>query len=396
VKPRLLVVEDVKVQLEGIERDLSQIEVDKRKRYAIEGFIVDTADSANTATSLLNEAVKCRIPYDIMLLDLSLPREDDGRADDPGLGLEILDLARRTGAVKSIIVVSAFSEYKNVASAFRAGAIDFIAKVYTREDLQNRVLECWGGVLLKETIQILEERFRTLFPHAERGLAHRFSGCFSKFVQSLVAEVEKLESDLGGRLGLDMEKDAQDPLVRRLTSIESSVTDARREWAGLQEKPKGEDEAPQAVVVENLLDKIVEGLLPYLTLKRVEIVKPQQGTTRVLTFQQDVRTVLTEIIVGGLGEHMDHSEPSGKFAISVESKGRYAEVRFVDDLAPVLGDIAEAINRGNAINPDTKFGRAWGLSVVQDAALRGGGRLEVKPKADGNVITYLIPLAQHA
>jgi hypothetical protein len=212
----------------------------------------------------------------------------------------------------------------------------------------------------------------------------------------VVSEVEKLESDLGGRLGLDMEKDAQDPLVRRLTAIERSVTDARKEWADLQNELIGKDEDPHEAVVDDLLDKIVEGLLPCLTLKRIEIVRPQKGTTRVLTFQEDVRTVLTEVILGGLSEHPDHCGTAGKFEISVESKERYAEVRFVDNLAPLLGETAETINRGNAINPDGKFGRAWGLSVVQHAALRGGGRLKVERKADGNVITYLIPLAQHA
>jgi hypothetical protein len=250
-------------------------------------------------------------------------------------------------------------------------------------------------LLAQDSAQILEERIRTLVPHAERGLAHRFGGCFSRFVQSVVAEAEKLESDFGYRLGLDMQRDPHDPLIRRLAALEKSVTERRRDWIELQKELAGEDKGPQEAVFEDMLDKIVERLLPCLTLKRVDIVKPREGTTRILTFDEDVRTVLTEMMLGGLSELPDHSEPPGDFEISVSNREQYAEVRFVDNLVPLPGDLAETINHGNAVSPDGKFGRAWGLSVVQHAALRGGGRLVVEPRTDGNIITYLIPLAQH-
>ena len=38
--------------------------------------------------------------------------------------------------------------------------------------------------------------------------------------------------------------------------------------------------------------------------------------------------------------------------------------------------------------------RAWGLSVAQQVALRGGGRLIVEPLEGGNLITYRVTLAQ--
>jgi hypothetical protein len=40
------------------------------------------------------------------------------------------------------------------------------------------------------------------------------------------------------------------------------------------------------------------------------------------------------------------------------------------------------------------LGRAWGLSIVQQVALRGGGQLEVTPnKLQGNIICYKIQTA---
>jgi hypothetical protein len=65
-----------------------------------------------------------------------------------------------------------------------------------------------------------------------------------------------------------------------------------------------------------------------------------------------------------------------------------------DDLEPISAQSADRINRGTEIVQDMKLGRAWGLSIVQQVALRAGGQLEVKPgKLQGNLITYKIQTA---
>jgi CheY-like chemotaxis protein len=382
------------VQLEGIEQDLKYIGEDKRRRYGIEEIVVTTAASKNSAEALLKEAKAPGMPYDIMLLDLSLPREDHGKPEPAGLGLEILDLARRTGTVKSIVVVSAYTEYKTVASAFRAGAIDFIAKVYTREDLQNRVLACWHSVLLREAPRAFENRIKTLVRWAEEFFPHRFTPCFSRLLQSVVHEVEGMSADFAERLGLDWDKDSQDPLVRRLSTIVKAVDEAKKEWTGLQPALERATTTPHETILEELLEGIVNALAPCMILKCVEVKGLPRGRTRVLSFQDDVEFALKEIILGGMIALPDHGE-STSLDISVTANERQAEVRVTDSTLPVRGEAAESINCGDTVERGDDFGREWGLSVVQHAALRGGGRLIVEPKSDGNMITYLIPLAQH-
>lgn len=71
-----------------------------------------------------------------------------------------------------------------------------------------------------------------------------------------------------------------------------------------------------------------------------------------------------------------------------------AKIQFRDNFEPIQGQLAEQINRGDNIAPRDGQWRAWGLSVVQHIASRGGGRLEVQPLEDGNLITYRVTLAQ--
>ncbi|MGZ8845797.1 MAG: hypothetical protein ACXW3C_04975, partial [Pyrinomonadaceae bacterium] len=56
----------------------------------------------------------------------------------------------------------------------------------------------------------------------------------------------------------------------------------------------------------------------------------------------------------------------------------------------------QAINSGQRIIPDANFGRAWGLSVAQHVAMRGGGELKLTSKRGKNIVTYYIPLAEYA
>ena len=395
MNPRLLVVEDEESQVRAIKTTLRVISESQKKAYGISDFSVDVARWAAKARAALKQAVSCSNPYDILLLDLELPEDERAGFKDTKKGLEILTIARETNAARSIIVVSRFRDFDNVAPAFRGGAVDFIAKGYTEGDFQGRLLTCWDQLLAKDSARLLDERIKTLVPHAERVLTHRFSACFSQFIQSIVSEAEGVKTEIRERFDLDTNRDSQDSLVRRLIAIEKSIKAAKSQWTDLQARLGNEDGGPGKVVVETVIEEITNAQFPCLIVKGAVVNRPQAGETRVLTFYDDVRAVLGEIILGGLSELADHCKARKEFEISVESDERYAKVRFKDNLEP-LDETATTINQGYPVSLNRKFGRAWGLSVVQHAALRGGGRLIVKPKTGGNVITYLIPLAQNA
>jgi CheY-like chemotaxis protein len=397
VKTRVLLVEDIDHQLGALRKDIQLIPEDQRHTYGIDDFDIEEASCANEALQKLAKAKTDDRPYDVLVLDLGLPL-NKGDIERPQNGYKVLEMVKQSGAAKGVIVLSVFSHYSYVVDAFHGGAIDFIEKEFPlRDKIQERVLRNLASVFAGESNHILEERIKDLIPYAEKGLAHRFTATFSTLINSITHAASEIEKYARERYGLDNERDAQDALIRQLREHRESVSKARQEWANLQAQLATGDEIPQVEVIEDLLSGINADLLPCLTVKKTNLHfdLSQSGKSPVLTFQQDVRAVLKEIIIGGLSE-LPNYHGSQIIKVMVETNNTRAVVRFEDELKPILKADADAINEGYSIVPDPKFGRAWGLSVAQHIALHGGGELIVEPKDHGNIITYRIPLANHA
>jgi hypothetical protein len=135
-------------------------------------------------------------------------------------------------------------------------------------------------------------------------------------------------------------------------------------------------------------------LLPCLIVKNVTFTCGDGSAADVLTFEDDVRGVLREIVAGALETLPDYDEIEHPINIKIGSESGQVKVSFMDSLKPISGEDAKKINEGSNISPHRRFGREWGLSVVQNIAIRGGGRLEVEPQVQGNVVTYFIPSAR--
>jgi response regulator of citrate/malate metabolism len=400
MKPRVLIVEDAELQLRGVKNDLDAISIDRRRELGIDHFVSDLAGTADEAERFFNQSHGS--PYDLLLLDLGIPRGkgDPERAEN---GQQLLITARRTGAAKEVIVISAFNEVSQVARTFRSGAVDFIAKPYTTKALQAQVTDCWKRLLSKESMQILgEERINYLAPHAEKGLENRFTICFSNLVRAVSQSAEDIEMHMRERYGLDRIKDSQEALFKYLKLHEDSVAQARREWVALQTSLLPQNEAPRIEILETLLMRIQQELLPCLIVKNVTLEPLDEGATQVLAFGDAVHAVLKEIIVGGIAVLPDYNETRNSIRVKIESADGQTRVSFTDQLPPLLTQDAKEINQGVLPHklplwfqhrPHQRFERAWGLSVAQDIAVRGGGRLEIKPLAHGNVVTYFVPLA---
>jgi hypothetical protein len=120
---------------------------------------------------------------------------------------------------------------------------------------------------------------------------------------------------------------------------------------------------------------------------------------RILSFKDAFRNnasmIIREILTGGLSETKEADLSTlPEVIVNIEKKTGMAEISFRDGFSPIPADQAEQITKGEIIPPRDGQWRAWGLSVAQHIALRGGGRLIVEPLEDGNLITYRVTLAQ--
>jgi CheY-like chemotaxis protein len=387
IKPRVLVVEDQVNQWQAVEVALKI--TDSRKELGLDSFVPQFARNVKEAETLLAQ----NSPYDFLLLDLGIPRAD-GEPDFANNGQELLERVQREGEAKQVIVISIWFVVDQVARAFRSGAVDFVAKPFTTDQLQAQVIKCWKHLLVKESTRLLEkERISELIEYAEKGLAHRFTTCFSSIVRTVAHTSEDIEQYVQERYGLDRKKYFEDLFFTYLNSQDDSISKAKRDWAALTAPLQSPNESSGSAKVETLLKGVHESVLPCLIVKKITLEFFDEGATEILTFEDDVHAVLKEMILGAASKLPDFNEVKQVIEIKVENADGQVKLRCSDLLEPIAPDLAKSINEGSTISPALRFGREWGLSVVQHIAMRGGGRLEIEPQAAGNIITYLIPSA---
>lgn len=393
----ILIVEDETP--EDFKDFITEVSPARLESVGISKFVVDTASTLEKAMNLLSRRI--RSPYNIVLLDMLLPGHSTGEVETGGFltqepdlkyrGFKILSFINETKAAEDVIIISAYPE--NMLEIFRRGASDFVEKPFEPEELQDRVLVCWSRLLLKKSRRVFDERISGLVPYAEKGLAYRFAICFSDLTRAVADGREDIERYMQERYGLDRQKDAHDFLFKSLAWQEESVAKAKGEWEALRSSLISPDETPRKKTVESILRSIHESLLPCFIVKRVELEVGGESTSSVLTFEDDVHAVLKEILVGAMTQLQDHGDERQTIEVNVEPEDGQVKVSFSDRLEPISPDDAMKINEGLSIAPRQRFGRVWGLAVVQHVARRGGGHLEVTPHAGGNVVTYFIPSA---
>jgi len=405
MKLRIIVVEDEKPQAEATRHILRTIGQAEMREVGIDGVEVTLANCAADARHHLQRAVEDKKPFDIALLDLGLP-ENNGESESADQGLSILNFVRELKAAHDVIIVSVFTELdRYVGPAFRLGASDFIGKPYNEEEMQARVLKAWSRIRESRRQMILNEMMKAslkeLAPYADKGISYQLGSCFMKFTRQVRRETDELRAALLNQFGLNSPEELPGALAQRLASVENSVSDARDEWKRIQEPFKIADDSPRDLVVENAIIQLAEELRPCMT---VRIEAPVQSETRILSFQDayqdNAMMVIREILVGGLIEPNEPDEPDEKeksweVAVKVAVVDGMAEIHFRDNFKPLPVELAENVTKGENIPPRDGQWRAWGLSIVQHIALRGGGRLIVEPLEDGNLIIYRVTLAQN-
>lgn len=110
----ILVVDDEQVILDAVQRICTE-----------EGFRVDTALDASVALSKIHAR-----RYNLIICDILMPEMD---------GFQLLDHLGRKGRTIPVIMASGFATVENAVKSLYAGAIDFIPKPFTADELLSAV-----------------------------------------------------------------------------------------------------------------------------------------------------------------------------------------------------------------------------------------------------------------
>jgi DNA-binding NtrC family response regulator len=141
-KGSILVVDDESEIREGLELLLKT-----------EGYLVASADNALSGLSRLEER-----PFDLMLLDVSLPDRN---------GIELLKDVHRQDPHLPIVLITAYGSIEMARAAFKSGAMDYITKPWSNDELLAQVAQAVEARRLRdENVQLkraLKQRFN--FPN---------------------------------------------------------------------------------------------------------------------------------------------------------------------------------------------------------------------------------------
>src|SRR6478672_1065928 len=122
-KGAILVVDDESEIREGLELLLTG-----------EGYGVSSADTGESGLGKLEER-----PFDLMLLDVSLPDRN---------GLELLKEVRRRDPDLPVVLITAYGSIDMARAAFKGGALDFITKPWSNDELLAQVAPSRSTVLI--------------------------------------------------------------------------------------------------------------------------------------------------------------------------------------------------------------------------------------------------------
>src|SRR6201987_2033476 len=124
-KGAILVVDDESEIREGLELLLTG-----------EGYGVSSADSGESGLGKLEER-----PFDLMLLDVSLPDRN---------GLDLLKEIRRRDPHLSVVLITAYGSIEMARAAFKGGALDYITKPWSNDELLAQVAQAVESRRLRE------------------------------------------------------------------------------------------------------------------------------------------------------------------------------------------------------------------------------------------------------
>src|SRR6202167_2191510 len=124
-KSSILVVDDESEIRESIEILLTS-----------EGYVVSSAETGESGLAKLGEH-----PFDLMLLDVSLPDRN---------GLELLQEIPRRDPLLAIVLITAYGSIEMARAAFKNGAQDYITKPWSNDELLAQVAQAVEGRQLRE------------------------------------------------------------------------------------------------------------------------------------------------------------------------------------------------------------------------------------------------------
>jgi len=393
-KPRLLIIEDSMPTWQRLKRLMETPPLHWFETTGRIAFHVDVATTAEEARTCLDVARKRGQPYEVVLLDLSLPgtREDvkQGREGQEH-GRELLKgiTSERDAAV---VILTGYPTTENLIHAVKYGATDFVVKpLETREDermLFVRLVSAVGKTRQAVHRTLRAERLLRLKDHERTGDRERLSRFVSEHTALISDSLHQVAGLLSHRYGLDLTRDAEDPICRGLTTIGRAADEMKQGVWQPAEVDEGSGRFSTTDVSTILTEEIMKVRPSYL-YRSIELRDKVSSGLQTRTFAEDLRLMVSDLLLDALELSPEESSVEVSCEPSEDRRDIIVSVERSGERIPK--QVQQLLSKGNWTQK--KLDPKWtGLCFLQRLANNIGARLGFSNGGQKQAVALRIPV----
>lgn len=368
---KILVVDDEPGIRSGVERILRNFRVDYPFMDEVFEFVITEAATGEDAIT----QIETDMP-DIALLDNKLPGIQ---------GVEVLEYIRKKKYDILVVMITSYASLELAVKATSDGALDFIPKPFTPQELKSSIENL--------TKQLYLKRMARQMKHEGKQVRFQFLSVLSHELKAPLNAVEGYLKMIKERqLGTTLEDydEAVDRSLKRLSAMRNLILDLLDLTKIESGKPSQKIENTDLVSITRMA---IDTMMPFAIQKDVEI--SLNAPEKLLKFvdPEEIEIILNNLISNAI----KYNKNGGSVEIDLSEKDEKTMISIKDSGIGISGEDRSELFKDffRIKNPKTKniTGSGLGLSIVKKIVDLNKGEIEVYSEPDqGTEFRVILPV----
>jgi signal transduction histidine kinase len=368
---KIMVVDDEPGIRSGVTRILRNFKVDYPFMNEMYDFKVFEAETGEKGVELAD-----REQPDIVLLDNKLPGMQ---------GVEVLEYIRKKKYDMFVVMITSYASLELAIKATHDGAVDFIPKPFTPQELKSSLETIVKQIYLKRMARDMKQEGKQI----------RF-----QFLSVLSHELKAPLNAVEGYLNIIKDRQLGDNLsdynelvdrsLKRLHGMRNLIFDLLDMTKIESGKPSQKSENTDLVVITR---NAIDTMMPFAIQKEVEISLDAPPKLVKYLDPEEIEIILNNLISNAI----KYNREKGCVEIELKEEDRKTIIRVEDCGIGISREDQEKLFKdfSRIKNPKTKniSGSGLGLSIVKKIVELNKGTIEVESEPDkGTVFTVTLPV----
>lgn len=393
--PRLLIIEDDEPLRERLEEVMRRPRAEWFSGPPLQGFRVNTAGTVEAAVDLLTKDQGSDEPYEVVLLDLRLPANDEEAKKDrvfEANGRRLLTHIKST-CKAAVVILTAYDSSENLIHALREAAADFLVKPINRNMegvLFSRLVNAVGKTRESVHREMRTERLLGFKEHDRRRDVEEFAELISSKVKVITEQLHSLDKLLSRRFGLDVHSDPSDAIYQNFSLMENASREVLQSLWSLSDREPARYETVD--IARCVRDQIARARPCYLYRGGSCVgAPPAELVLETKTFAEDVTLIVAELVFGSLELSPDGRNVELSLVLDETKEGDDILLSATREGEDVPRDLQEALGEGRWTRKGVEA--KWqGLYFMQRLSNNIGARVEIDSGEGKTMVKLRIPV----